>query len=175
MLRRVLAVLSLSLVVMSGLEAQRPQTRSGFWFQGGLGGGSAGCEDCGDRTSGGTAVIALGGTLSRHVLLGASIHGWARSEDNATLSVSARTAAAHIYPWSRAGFFFNVGVGAGSTQLEFGPFTVEEDGPAFVAGIGYDIRIGRNVSLTPFTNGYGINYDEGTINAAQLGLSITVH
>lgn len=175
MLRRLIAVSTLAMALTTSVAAQRPQTRSGFWFQGGLGGGSVGCDDCGDRTSGGTAVIALGGTLSRHVLLGASMHGWARSEDGVTLSVTAITAAAHIYPWANAGFFFNVGVGTGSTRLEFDPFTIEEDGPSFVAGIGYDIRIGRNVSLTPFTNGYGINYDEGTINVAQLGLSITVH
>jgi hypothetical protein len=175
MLRRLTAALTLSLLITSGLAAQRPQTRSGFWFHGGLGVGSVGCEDCGERTNGGAAVIALGGTLSDHFLLGGSIHGWARSEDGATLSVTAVTLATHIYPWANGGFFINAGVGGGTTRLDFGDFIIEEDGTAGVLGLGYDIRIGSNVSLTPFGNLYSIKYDEGSLNVGQVGLAITVH
>lgn len=175
MLRRGLMLSALMLCVSAALAAQRPQTRSGFWFQGGLGAGSVGCEDCDERTNGGAAVIALGGTLSEHFLLGGSLHGWARSEDGATLSVTALTVATHIYPWARGGFFINAGVGFGTTRLEFDVFSVEEDGAAGVLGLGYDIRLGRNVSLTPFGNVYSIKYDEGSLNVTQVGLAVTVH
>jgi hypothetical protein len=175
MLRRLTAALTLALLITSGLAAQRPQTRSGFWFHGGLGVGSVGCEDCDERTSGGAGVIALGGTLSDHFLLGGSFNGWARSEDDATLSVATVTVATHIYPWANGGFFITAGVGGGTTRLDFGQFSIEEDGAAGLLGLGYDIRIGNNVSLTPFGNVYTIKYDEGTLNVGQLGLAITVH
>lgn len=174
-LRPILTAAAAILLTTSSLAAQRPQTRSGFWFQGGLGAGSVGCDECDERTNGGAAVIALGGTLSDHFLLGGSLHGWARSEDGATLSVTAITAATHIYPWARGGFFINAGVGFGTTRLEFDIFSIEEDGAAGVLGLGYDIRLGRNVSLTPFGNVYSIKYDEGSLNVTQVGLAVTVH
>lgn len=175
MFRRLAALALLVLATTASLAAQRPQSRAGFWFHGGIGGGSLGCENCGDRTSGAAAVIALGGTLSRHVLLGGSTHAWARSENGATLTVTAAMAAAHIYPWANGGFHFDVGVGGGTTRLDFDVFVIEEDGAAGLLGLGYDIRIGNNVSLTPFANIYSIKYDNGSLNVGQVGLGITVH
>ena len=49
MARRLLFIALVALLVPSLLTAQRPQTRQGFWFNGGLGWGSAGCDGCGRR------------------------------------------------------------------------------------------------------------------------------
>lgn len=60
------------------LAAQHPQTRAGFWISGGFGYGSMDltCSGCKvDRRSGLTLLIALGGTLSRQVLLGGELEG----------------------------------------------------------------------------------------------------
>ena len=54
------AACALALNVAPAL-AQHPQTRNGFWFSGGLGYGSLGCDGREGGLSGG---LAFGGTLS---------------------------------------------------------------------------------------------------------------
>ena len=44
-----------------------------------------------------------------------------------------------------------------------------------VLGLGYDFRVGRNLSLTPFWNGYAVQSGDVDANVGQLGLSVTVH
>jgi hypothetical protein len=50
-------------------------------------------------------------------------------------------------------------------------------GYAGLAGLGYDLRVGNNASLTPFLNGFYINGDENlvSINVVQFGVGVTVH
>ena len=50
-----------------------------------------------------------------------------------------------------------------------------ETGVGVVLGLGFDIRIGANVSLTPFWNGYAVRSSDTNANVGQLGLSITAH
>lgn len=50
--------------------AQHPQTRSGFWFSGGLGYGFLGCDGCEGREGGLSGGLASGGTLSDAVQSG---------------------------------------------------------------------------------------------------------
>jgi len=42
-------------------------------------------------------------------------------------------------------------------------------------GLGYDIPVGRTVSLTPYWNGFALSYSGGDAKVGQLGLGITVH
>ena len=46
---------------------------------------------------------------------------------------------------------------------------------AALVGLGYDFRIGTNVSLTPFVNGYAMKNDNTDANVGQIGLGLTVH
>src|SRR5882724_7100172 len=48
-------------------------------------------------------------------------------------------------------------------------------GVAALLGLGYDIRVGRAVSLTPYWNGFALSYSGGDANVGQIGLGITVH
>jgi hypothetical protein len=41
-------------------------------------------------------------------------------------------------------------------------------------GLGYDIKIGNNVSLTPFWNGFAVRNSNSDVNVGQLGLNISV-
>ena len=50
-----------------------------------------------------------------------------------------------------------------------------ETGVGLVLGLGFDIRVGTNVSLTPFWNGYAVRSSDTNANVGQLGLGITVH
>jgi hypothetical protein len=156
--------------------AQAQNTRSGFWFNGGLGWGSLGCQDCNDRLSGVTGNLALGGTISRKVLLGVGTNGWTREEDGVRLSAATLTAQVRFYPSAEGGFYMLGGIGYGRIDLDVsGVGTTSENAGGALLGVGYDLRIGRNASITPFWNGAGISNQDGDANFGQLGLGITIH
>lgn len=152
------------------------QTRQGFWFNAGLGGGSLGCDECDTRTNGISGQIALGGTINERLLLGVSSNGWSKSEDGATLTMGSLTAAAHFYPSATGGFYLTGGLGVASLDLGVSGFgSASSTGIAALLGLGYDFRIGKNVSLSPFWNGIGGNFDEGDANFGQIGVGFTWH
>lgn len=170
-------VAALLLVGVTTLSAQRPQTRQGFWGNLGLGWASLGCEDCDGRETGGAGALALGGTLSRNWQLGGAVHIWNKSEDGATLTVGLVSVLAKLYPSATGGFHLIGGLGIASIDIDVdGLGGGSETGRGLILGLGYDIRIGRNVSLSPFWNGVATRYDGGgDLNFAQLGLGITIH
>jgi hypothetical protein len=153
-----------------------PVDRSGFWFNVGLGYGSLGCETCfGERVDGLSGGLSLGGTVSDRVLLGVGTTGWARSEDGVWLRAGTLDFRARFYPVRTSGFFMNGGIGLGSISIGTGRIAVTETGVGVMLGIGWDLQVGRNVSLTPFWNGSGISTDSADVNFGQVGLGVTVH
>lgn len=175
MARKVLFIALVALLAPGLLMAQRLQTRQGFWFNGGLGWGSAGCDGCDGRVEAPTVALAVGGTLNPKFLLGASIDGWSKSEGGTTLTIVALLARLRWYPSARGGFFVTGGVGIGTVDAEQGSLSGNESGTGALLGIGYDIRIGRMTSLTPFWNGFATHTSSTDFNVGQLGLSITTH
>ena len=150
--------------------------RRGFWFSGGLGYGSLGCEDCGSREGGLSGGLQLGGSVSQKVLLGGGTTGWTRSEGGVTLTTGTVVALIHFYPSSTGGFFLLGGLGLGTVYLEVAGFGSDtETGAGALLGLGYDIRVGENVSLTPFWNGFAVSTSNYDANVGQLGLSVTLH
>lgn len=166
---------ALGLAPLTTAAAQNPHTRTGFWFNGGLGVGSYGCDGCSGRESGGSATIGLGGTLSRKVLLGAGINAWAKEVDGVDLTAATVTAMIRFYPSATGGFFLVGGLGYAMEEVSLGNVSVSESGAGVLLGLGVDIRVGRNISLTPFWNGNGLSIDGAGSNFGQLGLSLTVH
>lgn len=164
-----------TLLALAPADAQNAQVRSGIWFNAGLGVGSYGCEGCDGRESGGTGGLALGGTLSRKFLLGGGVNVWTKQVEDVTVTVGTVTALVRFYPSETGGFFLLGGLGYGVEQVSVDNFSLSESGAGAILGLGVDIRIGRNVSLTPFWNGLGISLDSGNSNVGQLGLGITVH
>lgn len=157
------------------------QIRKGFWFSGGLGYGSLGCNNCGTRTGGFSSSIALGGTLSRQVQIGVGTSVWIKSQNGATLTVGTLDFRVRLYPSATSGFFFTGGLGGGTISASasasgFGTVSASENGVGAVFGIGYDIPLSPSVSLSPYLNGVAIrasNSDDA--NFGQFGLAITVH
>ena len=85
--------LALAAMLPQAASAQgHPQTRQGFWFNGGIGYGSLGCQDCDGREGALSGNLAIGGTVSQQVLLGAGVNGWPKSENGAELTVATLTA-----------------------------------------------------------------------------------
>jgi hypothetical protein len=140
--------------------AGHPQERRGFWigFGGGYGSAGVGCDDCdsSEREGSFTGFFKLGGTLNERVLLGVEGNGWIKEEEGATLTLGALTGTVTFYPVASSGFFLKGGVGLSYIDTEFneGSFSagLSKTGWGLLAGIGYDLRVGRNVSLTPCVN-----------------------
>jgi len=172
--------------------AQHPQRREGFWIGFGFGYGSADVKSdtipaAATRESGPTGFIKLGGALSKKVLLGGEVNAWRKSESGATFTIGNVSAAAYFYPAPATGFFLKGGVGFADFRI-----SVDNGGSAtatgfgFLTGLGYDIRVGKNISLTPVFNFYfgsdGDLKSNGTTidshykhNVYDFGLGITFH
>jgi hypothetical protein len=176
--------------------AGHPQERKGFWIGFGAGYGSASasadCDGCGgDREGSVTGFLKLGGTLNPHVLLGVETNVWVKDEgDNTTLTLGAFTGTVTLYPQAEGGFFLKAGVGASYVSSEFREgslsASIDKTGWAVLVGAGYDLRVGRNISLTPCINyHYGkpgdIDFEGETVfpgwkqNVVSFELGITFH
>ena len=130
------AACALALNVAPAL-AQHPQTRSGFWFSGGLGYGSLGCDGCDGREGGLSGGLAFGGTLSDKVLLAVGTTGWSKSEFGGSLTVGTLDARIRFYPMVTSGFFLTGGLGLGSVYASIDGFGSETEwGSAGCSGSG---------------------------------------
>lgn len=173
------SVLALSFLIIACLSADRAnaQQREGIWFNAGLGYGSLGCNDCGSERDGGlSGNLAIGGTISPRFLLGVGTTGWTKSESGVTLTVGTLDLRARFYPSATGNFFLTGGIGAGSIGGSVSGYGSDsETGVGVVLGLGYDFRVGQNMSVTPFWNGVGIQTSNADANFGQIGLGITIH
>lgn len=157
-------------------QAQKGSVRQGFWFSGGVGMGSLGCDNCGDsRETGFSGDVSLGGTLSPRWLLGVGTAGWTKSENGGRLTVATLDARVRFYPSTTGGFFLTGGIGGGSVRASVGGISATDNGVGALVGIGYDYRIARNASITPYWNGFAMSSDNADANVGQIGLAITLH
>lgn len=150
-----------------------PVRRQGFWFGLGAAAGSVGMECSGcpsDRENGGSGSIRFGGTLSPHWLLGAEIDGWARSESGVDMVLANVALVASWYPSRTGGFFLKFGLGGLAYSKDDGSAKRETAGGSAIIGIGFDIPIGRTVSLTPFLNSMASSSSKLKINGTEIPL-----
>ena len=188
-LRRFILAFALLALPLTEALAQHPQVRRGFWLNVGLGYGSAdvSCDGCGnnDREGGFTGQLRLGGTLRPNILLGAELDGWAKDEGGTTFALGDVLAAVYVYPKTSGGLFLKGGAGF-SSYTESNGQDVDGTGWALMGGLGYDVRVGRNISLTPeatfFFGAPGDIKDGNTtvatgfkLNVLALGLGVTFH
>jgi hypothetical protein len=151
-----------------------PAQRDGFWFNVGLGIGSLGCDQCSGRETGWSGSLALGGTINPHVLYGAFVNGWTKSLDGEATTTGTVTAGLRVYPSAEGGFFFAVGLGASGIQVQpAGSGRARKTGTGAMFGLGWDLRVGNSMSITPFWSGVGIVINGQLTNFGQVGLGIT--
>ena len=172
--------------------AGHPQERQGFWigFGAGYGSASVNCDDCdfgGEREGSFTGFLKLGGTLNERVLLGVEGNAWIKEENGFTLTLGSFTGTVTLYPQASSGFFLKGGVGLSYVDMREGSLSVSvsKTGWGVLAGIGYDLRVGRNISITPSVNYYygqpgDLSFEGETIggwkqNVIDVGIGITFH
>jgi hypothetical protein len=175
------AVVAALAVSAASADAQRSPARNapirdGFWFSGGLGYGSLGCDNCGSREGSMSADLSLGGTISPRFLIGAGTAVWSKSQEGTTLTVSTLDARVRFYPSAIGGFFVTGGLGIGSIRGDVtGLGSATETGVGTVLGLGWDIRVARNASVTPYWNGFAMKNSNADANVGQAGIAITLH
>ena len=189
---RSVAVVALLFGCAATLQAQHPQVRDGFWIGFGIGYGSvtASCDGCSFDSRGSyTGHLRLGGVLSPHLLLGGDIDAWTKSENGTTLTLGNVTAALYYYPVPTSGLFLKGGIGGSAFNGEASSTvttTADGGGYGFTLGAGYDIRVGRNISITPVASflwghvgevksGSSVLFTGWKHTIFEFGLDLTIH
>lgn len=151
---RALGVVLTLFCVAGDVYAQDGHPHQGFWIGFGVGGGvnaSKGLD--GEALGGGAAYLRLGGTPSQKVLLGFEGIGWGREQGDVTLARGNGTFTVLVFPSRTSGAFLKAGVGGASVSREETQgnttTTTTEAGFGSTLGIGLDVRLGRNIYLTP--------------------------
>jgi hypothetical protein len=176
-----IALLSLAQVAVAQEEAvTAPPARQGFWFSLGAGLGSRGlsCDFCvGNEREGGFATnFKFGGAVGPNVTLAASLTGWItrhpESRGGRYGVFSSLMGVVQVYPMTDAGLFFQ---GGGGYIVDVIDDESVIDSPGITLGVGYDLRVGRNFSLTPQVN-YLRTIDGNLVSSLyQFGLAATWH
>jgi len=156
--RVVVSLATLACLATGVASAQRPQTRDGFWIGFGFGGGSAdiSCTGCGTTTreTGFTGYLKIGGTVTPKVLLGGESIAWTKKESGVTAQLGNLAAAVYFYPAPASGFFLKGGPSFSYHREDDGTTSLTGTGFGFIIGAGYDIRVGKNISINPGANFY---------------------
>lgn len=73
------------------------------------------------------------------------------------------------------GFFLKGGLGFSRLEISGGGVSVSDQGLGLTAGLGYDVRLGTNFSLSPYLRFVWGHFEGGSANHGQLGLGVTWH
>jgi hypothetical protein len=134
-------------------QAQEPHRRQGVWFSLGLGGGWNLTKNIDDKAAAGFGgYIRAGGTLGPQLLVGGEAEWWGREEtSDIFLSRGNVTLTGLYFPKLDMGFFAKLGVGVAGAELitAGGSQSTWETGLGVTFGVGWDIPLGRTVSITP--------------------------
>ena len=150
------------LLVGSAVAAQTslPQVREGFTASFGFGAGSGGvsCTNCSTtRETGVSGYLRLGSAVRPGLIVAGETNGFVKSIDGGQVNFSFYSAALQWYPQPASGFYLKGNAGFATSQFvveDFGFGTLELESNGFAAGVGagYDLRVGRMFSLTPYVN-----------------------
>jgi hypothetical protein len=179
---RLLAALAMLFATPSLSTAQE---RQGFWIGAGVVMGSAAlrCDTCGDgRDVGGGLNIRAGWTATERLLIGGEFHGVATfgevnlltpagallEEDvPATFFLHNFLGTVTFYPSASSGFFLKGGAGVSgvSIQIDYPTsyLTIRiGNGLGVLVGAGYDLRVGRRISVTQ-----AVNFSSGRLGTVE--------
>ncbi len=169
-----------ALALAAPAEAQREVKHQGFWIGFGLGGGWNTSDGLDGETLGGGAIyLRMGATPSDRLLVGGEINGWFRDQNGTAIGRGNVTLSLLFYP-SRSGGLFVKG-GAGLAQVQASQrignvtTTITDEGFGTTLGAGFDIRLGRNLYLTPNVDFLFQTIDDANNTLTLLSLGLTWH
>jgi hypothetical protein len=173
---------ALLLVASPALAQDAPAARQGFTVSFGLGAGSTAFSyegTTGERASGPSGYLRLGGAVTPSLVIAGETHGWTHGEGSYTSRVGYLMAVAQWYPQASGGFHLVGGLGAGmlsedDTDPTLG-YELRSVGVAAQLGLGYDVRMSRSFSLTPYVNFLGMGGGEPKLDGAGLGGSLSAN
>ena len=169
-----------------------PPTREGFWISLSAGWGSVGftCDGCPDidREMGTSGNLRLGTALNPNILLGVEITGWTQwwDDSGANFLRSSLLGAVTVYPMTTGGLFLAAGAGYTVYSEKLDPDEVTVNGVGGMVRLGYDIRVAKNFSVSPYgdfemtfggtlkANGADTGVS-GNTNLFSLGVAVTFH
>lgn len=151
--------------------------RNGFFLGLGFGPGWISADGVDVSERGVSNMLRLGKALNQQVLVGVSINGWIKSQLHG-FGFGTVTGTVTYYPSASGGLFVNGGLGLGAEYNGEGGGI----GPALLLGLGYDIPVLRNISVTPFANMFGSLIDDSyfgggfeAYHVEQIGVGLTFH
>jgi hypothetical protein len=175
-------------------DTPRGPQPQGLWgaFSLGFAGTKTDCSNCTDPgyVGNGSTIIEVGGTISRHVRLGAEFFGWDQSMGDAKGRLAMVMAATRWYPDGSLPFYLKFGFGVSNGVAEGADssgteFSEKRTGLGIMIGLGWDLRVARNFSVTLTGGQYsGLLGDfvvpAGTAQdllsmAYVVGLGVTIH
>lgn len=166
---RTFSLAAVCLLMLQGTAiAQDRHEHKGFWIGFGFGGGvnlSQGLDN--ENLVGGGGYFRLGGTPSQRVLVGGEGVGWGAAQSDEVVSRGNGMFIIMFFPSENGGFFLKGGVGGASVSRVvtegFSTRVEAQGGLGTTAGLGFDIRLGRNIYLTPNADWVFQVFDGGNI------------
>jgi hypothetical protein len=120
-----------------------------------------------------SGYLTLGGKLSDKLLLGGETNGWSKDDQGTMVTAANASVVLYFYPSATGGFFLRGGLGWATLDIEG---LGSESGGGAVFGLGYDVRVSRNMSLVPVLNfAGGALANDFKQNVVQIALGLTWH
>jgi len=184
-MRIVLTGSALTMLAVTPAFAQlHPQVRDGFTISVGGGAGSAGfsCDECSSkRKYAPSAYLRIGGAARPNLVLAGEVNVWTKNETEdeieATTTVGMLSAVAQWYPQTSSGFFLSAGAGAGGVMVDAKlPDGVQASertkAIGYQLGTGYDVRVRKNFSITPYATYYAVARGKLADEAFKIGSNV---
>jgi outer membrane protein with beta-barrel domain len=165
---------ALLLLPVTTLSAQHAAERHGVWIGAGLGLGSArlSCDVCRSGRTGGTAgYLRAGATVTRAVLVGLEATGWYKSQNDVDQLLGSLQAVVLLYPRPASGFYLKTGLGISQFSAKDNQDEVSSQALSMQFGVGYEVAMGRGMSIVPYANFLGSTGGDVRFNDTVSGLS----
>ena len=152
-MRALTGLVAVALLAGAAASVAAQEPRDGFWISLGAGGGWNLARNISDETKPGVAgYLRLGWAVDPHVLLGGEAIFWGREQSEQLFTRGNLTFTGLYYPTVSKRLFLKLSLGV--AFLDFFPTSdstvvATERGFGSNMALGYDLRIGRSVFITP--------------------------
>ncbi len=165
---------ALLLLPVAPVSAQHAAERHGVWIGAGVGLGSAklSCDVCrSDRTGGTAGYLRAGATITKAVLVGLEATGWYKSRDDIDQLLGSLQAVVLLYPRPSSGLYVKTGIGISQFSAKDDQDEVSSQALSMQFGVGYEVAMGRGMSIVPYANFLGSTGGDVRFNDTVSGLS----